>query len=235
MNYDYSYMGVIDGSNGELLWSLNCSLGTMSSGITVKSSRKGHDGMLFIASGCEEEMVTSKRNQRDSEKEEVEDNSCSTAHWGMEWTMCMLDDRAQMRQNRDIDDDDYSFTTTDDYGNTIQIAGGDSLTTPKQMFRPSEVHVTDQLKDEILKTIWEAQDEHDTFPDPWSDTEAFIQDYCDVPYNSFATQLYFLTPNMIKAGKIEPIINYLPYVPSEYYSLLYFIVTDCYCSVRTSN
>ena len=51
MLYDYSYIAVIDGRNGQELWTFNSSQALMASSLTVASSVRGNDGMLFIAHG----------------------------------------------------------------------------------------------------------------------------------------------------------------------------------------
>lgn len=51
MIYDYSYIAVIDGRNGQELWTLNSSQALMASCLTLASTDRGEDGMLFVAHG----------------------------------------------------------------------------------------------------------------------------------------------------------------------------------------
>ena len=203
MNYDYSYMGVIDGSNGELLWSLNCSLGAMSSAITVKSSKKGHDGMLFMASGCEEISKYTKKeasNVHVNEKvvQHLEPDICPSAHWGVEQSICMAGRRDRNKRH-----------------------GGDMGEGPPpdgyqqaQVMRPIEVEYS-EIENEIPTDIWSAEDESDSFPDPWRDTQSFLEEYCEIPYNRIVNKIYFITPNIIKSGVVKPIATNYPYVFSK--------------------
>ena len=51
MLYDYSYTAVIDGRNGQELWTSNSSQAVMASSITIASRARGNDGMLFVSHG----------------------------------------------------------------------------------------------------------------------------------------------------------------------------------------
>ena len=196
MQYDYSYMGIIDGTNGELLWSLNCSIGIMSSGITVKSSKKGHDGILFMASGCEDKSVLTKKDV--SAKEIFHSFVCPSAHWGIEQSVCVArNDRKKRHEDEATEDIDP--TEDEDEGHH-----------GPEILRPVEVDVPEAAQEDI----WLAKDETDSFPDPWSDTRSFF-DYCEVPYDRITNKVYFLTLGIIKSGNIKPIVTNYPYVYSK--------------------
>ena len=173
MMYDYSYMAVIDGSNGELLWSLNCSLGAMGSAITVKSNKPGHDGMLFLASGCKinENSEVYGRPKRIQRNECKLDKHIEFNCWEQE---------TREKRHEDDDNDDNDSVSADE-----------------------------------LSDLWETLNEDDTFPDPWTDTQLFIEEYCDVSYNALTTDVFYLTPTMINSGNIKPIYTYKPYVYSK--------------------
>ena len=203
MMYDYSYMAVIDGSNGELLWSLNCSLGAMGSAITVKSNKPGHDGILFLASGCEEKSKIMKKNVENLEVfQKQDDNICPSFHWGMEPLsfICLSENRDKRHGDESEKHNEGDSQSSDNFG--------------PQVFRPSGIDFS-ELMDDIPTDLWKATDDTDKFPNPSSDTRSFIQDYCNIPYDRLISRVYFLTPNMIKLGKIEPIIENKPYVYSK--------------------
>ncbi len=201
VNYDYSYFGIVDGNNGELMWSLNCSMGAMGSPITIKSSIKGHDGLLFLNSGCDnDELTIVKREQ--AEYQSLEHDVCLAAHWGIEKSMCMAEQR---RSKRDIGDN---------------VSGGDSSfpdgSNSKQIVRIPEPEIdASEFIDDIPVDIWTVRNETDFFPDPWTDTKSFFEDYCNVPYFEHIVKIYYLTPDMIKLGKVVPLIVNRPYVYSE--------------------
>ena len=222
MMYDYSYMGVLDGTNGELLWSINCSMGAMASPITVKSSKAGHDGMLFLASGCDEtahhviKKETEKMEDIEVTDKHDDDASCLAAHWGVERTMCL----AGRRSERHVEESDGNYIVIDEDGNQNYVAGGDYPPPPpvtdSQVYRPLEIDLSD-IEDYIPKDLWVARNETDSFPDPWTDPRSFIQDYCRVPYDRLINKVYFLTPNMVKLGKIKPVVVNYPYVYSKFF------------------
>ena len=199
--YDYSYIGVVDGTNGELLWSLNCSMGAMSSAVTVKSKIKGQDGMLFFASGCEtKSVITMKKRNTENALNVAKGHFCPSDHWGIEQSMCVATEKRDKRHNGDDDDDDESMDSNDSHG--------------PEVLRPAGIDFP-KFADDVPTNIWESEDETDQFPDPWSDTRSFVQDYCEIPYDTMVNEVYFLTPNMIKSGLIKPIIINSPYVHSK--------------------
>ncbi len=209
MNYDYSYVGIVDGDNGELMWSMNCSLGAMGSAITIKSSKKGQDGLLFLASGCEEKSKVKKKEVQDFKVyKKRQDNTCPSFHWGIEqFSICF----SENRNKRHGDDNDDTMSGGDDTSD--QFHSADDFQKP-EVLRPNGIDFSKYM-DDIPTDIWKATDDTDRFPDPWSDTRTFVQDYCNIPYDRLISRLYFITPNMIKLGKIEPIIENKPYVYSE--------------------
>ena len=197
MFYDYSYMGVLDGESGELIWTLNCSMGVMSSPITVKSRKNGHDGMLFLANGCENPSgLVQKRDSNSFTKLKNEDK-CSEGHTNEEYTACQKSDNKKKRHEEIMegsDNDEVMQNATE---------GTDS-----------ENYFASIIKN-LPPDLWEARNEADGFPDPWTDTRSFIQDYCDIPYDSMVNRVYYLTPNMIKSGLIQPVLENKPYVYSK--------------------
>ena len=173
MTYDYSYLGIVDGNNGELMWSMNCSMGAMSSAVTVKSSKNGHDGVLVIATGCKNTADILKRSN-------VYQNEECTLDQHIE-SSCLEEGN---RQKKDKEDDNNE---------------GDAVT-------------ADELID-----LWIVTSDSDTFPDPWTNTRLFIEQYCNLSYDAFTTDVFYLTPKMIASGNIKPIYTYKPYVYSKCY------------------
>ena len=207
MNYDYSYMGVLDGNNGELLWTMNCSMGTMASAVTVKSSRKGHDGMLFFASGCEQEMNRMRREikQKGVLHHEFRGNVCLEAHLGLEQAECSIQERSRRHEDENGPDQE----TTGDRPNDGEM-GPDH----PEVFRLPEIDFS-VIQNTMPNDLWEATNKTDKFPNPWTDTQSFIEDYCGIPYERMINRVYFLTPNIIKSGNIKPLFVNKPLVYSE--------------------
>lgn len=191
MQYDYSYMGILDGKSGSLLWTLNCSFGSMSSPITIKSRKNGHDGMLFIATGCE--SPTSNHIKR---REKLTGN--------------IVEHSVNLRHH---DDDTCEALTARKERHETNTGGGGSDTAADSA---DEGLFSSSILSHIPANLWYNDDE---FPDPWSETELFIQNYCNIPYNKMITSIYFLTPNMIKSGHVKPIYEHKPYVYSKYHHL----------------
>ena len=176
-------MGVLDGKDGELIWTLNCSMGAMSSPITVKSRIKGHDGMLFLANGCKN--PASQVKERDT-LVAMNKDVCRQGHTDDEYMLCKSNEKEKRHAESAADDGNEAEEQFSDIANSV----------------PPD--------------LWEAKSEEDAFPDPWADTRSFIQDYCDVPYDAMINRVYYLTPNMIKSGKIQPLFENRPYVYSEW-------------------
>ena len=63
MIYDYSYMAVVDGSTGEMMWTFNSSQAVMTSAITILSKKRGQDGMVFIAMGQSRQQAGARRSR----------------------------------------------------------------------------------------------------------------------------------------------------------------------------
>lgn len=207
MNYDYSYVAVIDGADGKMLWSMNCSMGSMASPVTIKSKQRGDDGMLFIGNGCTEEhsVIKSKRHFEERSKDGV----CLTAHWGAERSVCLAESR---HRRHDISNDDWM--DVDEKENNI----GDDNPLPDidvQIVRPIDVNIS-EIKEYIPSDLWEPSDESDLFPDPEVHPKVFIQDYCNIPYDHYVNKVYFITPKLIKLGKIRPLVISRPYIYSKY-------------------
>ena len=196
MTYDYSYMGVVDGENGNLLWSFNCSMGAMASGVTVKNKKKGHDGMLFFANGCEGER---HRMKRDSFEQDI----CPRMYIEVERTTCEVQKRNKRHEEHEEEGAILSDIDEDTNDNSSS-----------QIPRMPDIDYN-QVLNAVPKDIWEIHDETDSFPDPWTDSYTFMQDYCEIPVDSMTTRVYYLTPNLITSGHIKPIYEFKPYVYSK--------------------
>ena len=77
MLYDYSYTAVIDGRNGQELWTSNSSQAVMASSITIASRAKGNDGMLFVSHGGE---ATHQETRRETYQSCVREQADGEAH-----------------------------------------------------------------------------------------------------------------------------------------------------------
>lgn len=79
MVYDYSYIAVVDGKTGSLLWTFNSSQAVMSSPLVVHSKIRGQDGMLFVALGKSAEQSSREKTEKRS-KGDVGDNPKINTH-----------------------------------------------------------------------------------------------------------------------------------------------------------
>lgn len=209
LNYDYSYLAVIDGSNGQLLWSLNCSMGAMGSAITVKSREKGQDGVIFMASGCDEETAASGKSKRGILKKNKSNNflndqdTCPMTHSGTEQSVTCANTKRHKRLS--VEDEAAAIQELEEYLNEYD---------GPQVLRPLDIDFSDIIDDGkvAMDDIWEGKAVE--YPDPWNNSRAFIQDYCGIPYDRFVSKMYFLTPKMMKSGNVKPILVYSPYVQS---------------------
>ena len=192
MTYDYSYMGVLDGTNGKLLWSVNCSTAVMSSPVTLLNKKKGHDGVMFLGIGCNMEDVEldnsniNDENQSNKrEKRHLVKNTCPRKYFEAEM------ERICHHGEQLIKKRDEEFFSMDGSGH----------------------QKTDLNFKYIPKDLWVSSDPTDIFPDPWTETEDFIQDYCGYDLNSLVAGLYFVTANTVKT--LIPLYVFRPYVHSK--------------------
>lgn len=195
MTYDYSYMGVLDGTNGNLLWSLNCTSATMSSPLTLLSKKKGHDAMVFVGIGCESYDIEkandgSNKHKRDTSKGKREKSlKCYRRYFETEVAkMC------HTVTKREKEDGGGFFPANDGSGELPQNSNFGST----------------NLEKYLPQDLWESKDSTDMFPDPWEETEDFIQDYCGYNINSLTAGVYFITPNLVR--DVRPLHVFRPYV-----------------------
>ena len=207
MTYDYSYLQVLDGRDGktELMPTLNCTGGVMSSPVTVQSKVKGQDGMFFIGIGCEEE--DGQRVQRSAQSMA---DSCPRWYVEGEGQACSAMGGAKRDKRHGGMDDDIG-------------SGNDEPISPNVAYPTSP-----KLDSNFLDTIWIPQNESDVFPDPWADADtrhAFIEDYCGLNVHSMTLYLYFLTPSLIKSGGIRPLMTFEPFVYSKWAEYVFLAYT----------
>lgn len=187
--YNLSIVAVIDGTSQDTLWSINCTKGEMTSGITITSNKQGQDGVLFLGVGC--------HNHDSSGKEIVSRDVCPRRYIDVERAVCQKKDKrdASMRQQK-------------------EMAGGDDDSIIENVQRIEDYPKYDniQANDDDL---WVIQDDSDWFPNPWNETRSFIEDYCQQSYDQLTVQLYFVTSSLAKSYTIEPLFQMTPYVYSE--------------------
>ena len=75
-------------------------------------------------------------------------------------------------------------------------------------------HHDEEAPVEVPADLWESTPE-EPFPDPWNETDAFIEDYCGYDVEALTTYLYFVTPKLALSGLVRPIKTYRPFVYSK--------------------
>lgn len=199
MIYDSSNLGVLDGNNGTLLWSLECSYAAMSSPVTIRNKKKGHDGIMFIGTGCQKKVGRENRHVPVQE-------TCPRKVLEVERKVCKLDNQRVSPRHEDSESEENTLE------NGKNVGSGDAIPPQVPFFHNMNIDFATYIPSDL----WEVKNEADTFPDPWNETEDFIQYYCGYDIDSMTTSVYFLTPELI-SEKVLPLYTFRPYVFSEYY------------------
>ena len=191
--YQYSNIAILDGVNGEMLWTMRSTGSVMSSSIVLRAQHPGNDGALFVTLGL------SNKGQfhtlRDTEK----------------WKdVCPRDclDNPLLTCNTITAD---SHVTRDTGEN--KVVGSLSFTIPSLLipsFRSGH-HGT------MLNTseLWAGSD----FPNPESDLDGFLH-YCNLTKEQLSAHLYFVVPHMISTDEVKPLASFLPYIDGKCLSYL---------------
>lgn len=233
MDYDYSYLAVLDGNSGNILWNFNCTRPSMSSPLVLQSEGKGQDAMIFLGAGCKREPIEEDQEEGEDEnrghhqqkgggggrkKKRAKRLSliCPRRHFDFENSS----KSKRMKYHHDIAPRDSDGFLPMDGG-----SGGGEQTghTPP----PPSGSIDDILSKYIPDDLWIARNASDSFPDPWGDQmESFIQDYCNMgPADSWEVSLYFVTSQLVSQGGPIPIDSFRPYVHSELQYIHTFTVT----------
>lgn len=219
MAYDYSYFSVLDGRNGDTLWSLNCSQAVMSSPLTLLSKVKGEDAMMFIGIGCGKMNALSEIDNDQEEKKGGEGGGrgeegrgegkrkrylvCPRKHFETEFGRTECD--GHETHERIMRHESEGF-----FPSNSESSGQDEHVTAPPQENTIDIDFSKYLPDDL----WESQDSSDMFPDPWEQSEYFIKDYCGYDPELMEASLYFLTPQLLKTSAALPIISFRPYVYS---------------------
>ena len=209
-HYNYSFIKILDGTSGkDILWSLNCSGIAMSSPVVLRNKKKGHDGVLFIGVGCEQNKLNTtgfKYNTRSVD-------TCPQRSLKFERKSCSAnEDNLAKRHEGGNDKEPDDGYITDDI--VIPVSAPEGL-----ILSSSDI---DEL---IPHDLWEAKSNSDKFPDPLRYPDKFMTEYCGLDIESLSANLYFFTPK-VASDVIKPLITFQPYVHSKYtkhyYCLLYY-------------
>lgn len=197
MTYDYSYMGILDGNNGELLWSLNCSQGVMSSPVTLQHKNRGQDGMLFIAIGCgrmpQKEIIEENENGGRRKRSD----SCPRTFFE---NYGQVYERKEYERKEAVGQEEFfPDSQTEGSGNDMH----------------SSINPDIDFSQFLPDDLWEIRDNSDSFPDPWKKPEEFIKGYCEYEPDLLEASVYFLTPELTSTSKIDPLFVFKPYVYSK--------------------
>jgi hypothetical protein len=201
MKYDYSYMGVLDGTNGDLLWSFNCSMAVMNSPVTLLSKEKGQDAMIFVGNGCGQDIQSNAhKSTSNSDRQKRNANYCPRERF--EITTCSAKHRDSLKNKRHEEEEE-------EMDHFVVYNSGDGEGDPSS----PPLDVTD-LSRYLPPDLWTPMNETDSFPDPWGDKpEDFIEGYCGYNIASLEASVYFITPQMIH--NIKPLHVFGPYIHSK--------------------
>ena len=198
MTYDYSYMGILDGNNGDLLWSLNCSQGVMSSPVTLQHKNRGQDGMLFIAIGCG--RMLQKETTEDNKNGERQKRSDTCPRTFFENGQ-VYETKEYKRKEADGQEGFFPDSQTEGSGNNMHSPINSGPDIDLSQFLPHD--------------LWETRDNSDSFPDPWKKPNEFIEDYCEYEPDLLEASVYFLTPELTTTSRINPLFVFRPYIYSK--------------------
>ena len=183
----------MDGSTRNILWSIDCIKGGMSSGVTIASSTNGEDGVMFLGVGC------NKHGLHNGEL--ASQDVCPRRYVDAERAICLEQDR----RNRNT----LATAGLNDQDN-INIDG----TQNEQIIKDYPDY--DNSYNLQPNDLWVIQDDSDWFPNPWNETRSFIQDYCQMLYDHLTVQLYFVTSSLANSQyPIRPLFEMTPYVHSK--------------------
>ena len=234
MTYDYSYMGVANGRTGELLWTLNSSQALMTSPISLLNKEMGRDAMVFVAMGPRSEQAKGNGVKKRG--------ACARDYVDSERRTCVAQSEKD-RESRHVEDNGSTQEINPAseflliaihllYATLVLLYFAHTHTHTHLLLLPlySLIHFYAAEPGDIISNtppprimnnmptipedLWVPK-AGDIFPDPWNETEAFIQDYCGHSVESITAHLYFLTPQLAKKGDIRPLYSFKPYVFGE--------------------
>uniref|UniRef100_A0A1X7TXJ2 FAM234A/B beta-propeller domain-containing protein n=1 Tax=Amphimedon queenslandica TaxID=400682 RepID=A0A1X7TXJ2_AMPQE len=205
MNYEYSYMTVLDGRNGDILWRINCSQAAMSSPVTVHSKTRGDDGFLFLGIGCGkmiDDIINSGERSSHSPNDGRSKRSaqCPVKHFERDNDRCVfnpLDVLLHSRQERHGNDDGL-----------LQGSGDNDVRIP-----PQENMIDIDFSEYYPDDLWESNGPMDIFPDPDESPESFMKDYCGYDPDLLQANIYFLNRKLIESlTDVIPVMSFDTYI-----------------------
>ena len=188
-DYNYSYVVIIDGTDGKALWAMNSSYATMQSAVTLMSVNHSQDAVVFFAYNPIDTKningTTVKRRQMDNVSLEKPSSNMSAPANNFDSTST-------------VDEDANEDPVDDDEGEHIDEAIPD--------FGEDIKHLGEQF--------WNLS--NTSFPDPLVDPKGFIES-CKFDTDEIEQQsyLYFITRDTVTDDNIHPIAAAFPGILSK--------------------
>lgn len=185
-DYNYSYVVIVDGTDGKALWTMNSSYATMQSAVTLMSVNHSQDAVIFFAYNLIDKKdinsTTVNKRQMDTDQESPFHDTTD----------------AGVPQNSSFHDETDASMPLDAPENADEGEDGD-----------------DDLKVDIKhlgEQFWNLS--NTSFPDPLIDPEGFIES-CKYSQNQSSVEkksyLYFVT-----RGLVSPIASAVPGILSKH-------------------
>ena len=189
-DYNYSYVVIIDGTDGKALWAMNSSYATMQSAVTLMSVNHSQDAVVFFAYNPIDtkniNSATVKRRQMDNVSSEKPSLNMSTPTNNFDSTSTVDEDANDLNEDPvDVDEGEHIDEAIADFDEEIKHLG---------------------------EQFWNLSNA--SFPDPLVDPKGFIES-CKFDTDEIEQQsyLYFITRDT--ATDIQPIAAAFPGILSK--------------------
>ena len=191
-DYNYSYVVIIDGTDGKALWAMNSSYATMQSAVTLMSVNHSQDAVVFFAYNPIDtkniNSATVKRRQMDNVSSEKPSLNMSTPTNNFDSTSTVDEDANDLNEDPvDVDEGEHIDEAIADFDEEIKHLG---------------------------EQFWNLSNA--SFPDPLVDPKGFIES-CKFDTDEIEQQsyLYFITRDTATDDNIHPIAAAFPGILSK--------------------
>ena len=191
-DYNYSYVVIIDGTDGKALWAMNSSYATMQSAVTLMSVNHSQDAVVFFAYNPIDTRningTTVKRRQMDNVSLEKPSSNMSAPTNNFDNTSTGDEDSNDLNEDLVGDDEDEHID--------------------------EEITDFDEDIKHLGEQFWNLSNA--SFPDPLVDPKGFIES-CKFDTNEIEQQsyLYFITRDTVTDDNIHPIAAAFPGILSK--------------------
>ena len=191
-DYNYSYVVIIDGTDGKALWAMNSSYATMQSAVTLMSVNHSQDAVVFFAYNPIDTRningTTVKRRQMDNVSLEKPSSNMSAPTNNFDNTSTGDEDANDLNEDPvDVDEGEHIDEEITDFDEDIKHLG---------------------------EQFWNLSNA--SFPDPLVDPKGFIES-CKFDTDAIEQQsyLYFITRDTVTDDNIHPIAAAFPGILSK--------------------